>query len=76
MTESEISILPDTTVSFTVQFTLASTVYFTLSRLFPAHETMLDHAILEQETLPDDGNISGSDEKKVDVYRVDESAVA
>ena len=27
---------------------------------------MLDHAVLEQETLPDDGNISGSDEKKVD----------
>jgi nucleobase:cation symporter-1, NCS1 family len=70
MTESEISILPDTTVSFTVQFTLASTVYFTLSRLFPAHETMLDHAILEQETLPDDGNISGSDEKKVDDYLI------
>lgn len=60
----------------TVQFTLASTVYFTLSRLFPAQETMLDHAITEQEALPYDGSISGSDEKKVDVYRVDESAVA
>jgi nucleobase:cation symporter-1, NCS1 family len=59
----------------TVQFTLASTVYFTLSRLFPAQETMLDHAITEQEALPYDGSISGSsDEKKVDVYRVDESA--
>jgi hypothetical protein len=48
-----------------------------LSMLFPAHETMLDHAILEQEMLPDDGNISGSDEtKKVDDYRVDETGVA
>ena len=38
---------------------------------------MLDHAIIEQEALPYDGSISGSDEKKVDdVYRVDESAVA
>ena len=60
----------------TVQFTLASTVYFLLSKLFPAHETMLDHAILEQETLPNDGNISDSDEKKVDGYRVDETALA
>jgi NCS1 family nucleobase:cation symporter-1 len=62
----------------TVQFTLASTVYFTLSRLFPAHETMLDHAIMEQEALPYAyaGSISGSDEKKVDVYRVAESTVA
>ena len=72
MTELEIF------VPFTVQFTLASTVYFTLSRLFPAHETMLDHPILEQETLPlaDDGNISGSDDKKVDGYRIDETGVA
>jgi hypothetical protein len=41
---------------------------------------MLDHAIIEQdsEALPYDGSgsISGSDERKVDVYRVDESAVA
>ena len=47
-----------------------------LSMIFPAHETMLDHAILEQETLADDGNISGSDEKKVDDYRIDETDVA
>jgi hypothetical protein len=59
---------------YAVQFTLASTIYFTLSRLFPAHETMLDRAILEQETLPDDGNIS--DEKKVDDYRIEETGVA
>jgi NCS1 family nucleobase:cation symporter-1 len=77
MTESEISILPDTTVPITVQFILASIIYFILSRLFPAHETMFDHAILDQETLPDDGNISGSDEKKeVDDYRVDETGIA
>jgi NCS1 family nucleobase:cation symporter-1 len=67
---SNTSIMP-----YTVQFTLASTIYFTLSRLFPAHETMLDHAIMEQKAIPYDGSISGSDEK-VDVYRVDESAVA
>jgi len=59
-----------------IQFTLASVIYFTLSRLFPAHETMLDHVILEQETFPDDGTISGSDEKKVDNYRVVEMTVA
>jgi hypothetical protein len=37
---------------------------------------MLDHAIMEQEVLPYDGSISGSDEKKIDVYRADELAVA
>jgi NCS1 family nucleobase:cation symporter-1 len=60
----------------TVQFTLALSIYFLLSKLFPAHETMLDHAILEQETLPNDGTISGSDEKKGDDYRVDEMGLA
>jgi hypothetical protein len=35
---------------------------------------MLDHTILEQETLPDDGAYSGSDEEKDD--RVDEARVA
>lgn len=65
-------------LAYLLGFTLASTVYFTLSRLFPAHETMLDHAIMEQEALPYAyaGSISGSDEKKVDVYRVAESTVA
>jgi hypothetical protein len=59
-----------------IQFTLASAIYFTLSRLFSAHETMLDHAILEPETLPDDGgSYSGSDEKKYD-RRVDEIVVS
>ena len=76
MTEFEIFILPDATISFATQFTLASTVYFILSMLSPAHETMLDHAILDQETLADDGHIFGSDEKKeVDNYRVDETVV-
>ena len=39
---------------------------------------MLDRAIIEQEALPYDGSlsISGSDEKKVDDYRVDESESA
>ena len=76
MAELEFLILPDTISLLTVQFTLASTVYFMLSVIFPAHETMLDHAILEQETLADDGNISGSDEKKVDDYRIDETGIA
>jgi len=30
-----------------VQFSLASTVYFALSKLFPAQETVLDRAIIE-----------------------------
>jgi len=47
-----------------------------LSMIFPAHETMLDHAVLEQETLPDDGKISGRDEKKVDDYGIHETGVA
>jgi len=67
-------------LAYILGFTLSSTIYFTLSKVFPAHETMLDHAIIEQdsEALPYDGrgSISGSDEKKVGVYRVDESAVA
>jgi NCS1 family nucleobase:cation symporter-1 len=62
-------------IAYLLGFTLASAVYFTLSRLFPAHETMLDHAILEQETLPDDGSYYGSDEKK-DGSRVDEARAA
>jgi nucleobase:cation symporter-1, NCS1 family len=32
------------------QFALASLVYFTLSKLFPSHETVLEHAIIELET--------------------------
>ena len=68
MTEFEFSILPDTGYYCTVQFTLALTVYFMLSILF-------QHAILEQESLPDNGDISGSDIKKDD-YRIDETAVA
>ncbi|KAI0286491.1 hypothetical protein BC826DRAFT_1178707 [Russula brevipes] len=47
----------------------------TFSVLYPAHETMLDHAILEQETSSDDKSHSGSDEKK-DFIRVDEATVA
>jgi hypothetical protein len=50
-------------------------VYYTLSNLLPAKETMLDHAILEQDTLPDDRSYSGSNGKKNDI-RVDESKVA
>lgn len=32
------------------QFSLASLVYFTLSKLFPSRETLLEHAIIESET--------------------------
>jgi len=42
-------------IVFMLGFTLASTVYFALSKLFPAHETVLEHAIIELETLPGDG---------------------
>ena len=47
-----------------------------VSMLPPAHETMLDHAILELELLPDDGKISGSDERKADDYLIAETGVA
>jgi hypothetical protein len=61
MTELEISLLPDTTVPFTVQFTLALAVYFLVSMFFPAHETTLNPGAGNPP-----GNISGSDEKKAD----------
>ena len=35
----------------------SSVAHFVLSMYFPALEMMLNHAILEQETLPDNGNI-------------------
>ncbi|KAI0297023.1 NCS1 nucleoside transporter family [Multifurca ochricompacta] len=61
-------------IAYILGFTLASIVHFTLSELFPARETMLDHAILDQETLPDDRSSSRSDDKKdhdqVDVMKV------
>ena len=38
-------------LDWVVQFSLASTVYFALSKLFPALETVLDRAIIE----PGDG---------------------
>ncbi|KAI0255439.1 cytosine-purine permease [Lactifluus subvellereus] len=64
-------------ISYVLGFTVASTVYFTLSKLFPAHETILDRAVLERETLPDERGYSGSDNKKdhshidLDVLKVD-----
>jgi nucleobase:cation symporter-1, NCS1 family len=57
-----------------LQFTLASTVYYTLSKLYPASDTMLDHAILEQDTLSDDRCHSGSDGKQDDI-QIDETKV-
>ena len=32
-----------------MQYSLASLVYFTLSKFFPFHETVLEHAIIELE---------------------------
>ncbi|KAH9960641.1 cytosine-purine permease [Russula dissimulans] len=47
-------------MAFMLGFALASAVYFTLSKLLPAHDTVLDHAILELETPKEPGNNSGS----------------
>ena len=58
-----------------LQLTLASVVYYTLSSLFPAKDTILDHAILEHDGLSDDRSYSGSSEKKDDT-KVAESEVA
>ena len=49
-----------------LQFTLASVVYYTLSKLFPANDTMLDHVILENDALSDDRSYSGSEGKRDD----------
>lgn len=60
-----------------MQFTLASTVYFTSSKLFPAHETMLEHAILDkEETSSEDANSSGADAETKDRSLVDVVKVA
>ena len=80
LSELEISILPQPGYYCTVYPGVDRlTVYFMLSMLFPAHEMMVDRAILEQpaqETLSDNENISGSVEKKVDDYRIDETGAA
>ena len=50
------------------QFSIASIVYFTLSKLFPAHETMLERAILDKEETPSEHVSSGGidDDEKQD----------
>lgn len=58
-----------------LQFTLASAVYYMLSSLFPANDTMLDRAILDHDMLSDDRCHSTSDGRKDDT-RVDESEFA
>jgi len=45
-------------IAFLLGFSLASTVYFALSKLFPARETVHDRAIIELETPPGDGGAS------------------
>ncbi|KAH8986615.1 NCS1 nucleoside transporter family [Lactarius akahatsu] len=61
-------------IAYLLGFTLASTVYFVLSKLFPANETILECAIVDLEVPPSDGRASGGVEKG-DV-RVDETSVA
>ena len=64
---SQVSQVREPQNSIFVQFSLASTVYFTLSKLFPAHETMLEHAILDEEETPSEHtNNSGIDDEKKD----------
>jgi nucleobase:cation symporter-1, NCS1 family len=58
-----------------IQITLASVVYYTLSKLFPANDTMLDHAILENDGLSDGRSYSGSEGKR-DGTQIDELKVA
>ena len=41
------------------QFALASLVYFTLSKLFPSHETVLEPAVIELETTHGDRSPTG-----------------
>jgi hypothetical protein len=55
-----------------VQFTLASTVYFTLSELFPAYETMLERAILDEEEMSSEHASSGG----VDDYEKKDRSLA
>ena len=45
-----------------MQYSLASLVYFTLSKLFPPHETVLEHAIIELEPPVGDKGLAGSSE--------------
>jgi hypothetical protein len=76
MTDLEISILWDSLLLYRLLYCTVHPGSVDFSMLFPAHEAMLYRVILQQETLPDDGNISGNDEKNVEDYRVDESGVA
>ena len=45
-----------------LQFTVASTVHFTFSKLFPAYETMLDRAILDKEETRSEDVSNGRDD--------------
>ncbi|KAI0795805.1 cytosine-purine permease [Abortiporus biennis] len=52
-------------IAWILGFTLASSVYYTTSTLFPARETYLDHAIIE----PDDAGTSLDQSSEVEVER-------
>ncbi|KAF8263123.1 cytosine-purine permease [Lactarius quietus] len=43
------------TIAYLLGFVLASTVFFALSKVFPANESILDRAIVDPETPPNDG---------------------
>ena len=75
---SQVSQVREPQNSIFVQFSLASTAYFILSKLFPAHETMLEHAILDTDEASSEHTSSGGindDEKKdrglADVSHID-----
>lgn len=58
-----------------VQFTVASAVFYTLSTIFPAHETLLSEVILEDSDRGrKEGSITGSgsgenDEVKTEIEK-------
>lgn len=59
-------------IAYLLGFTLASTVYFTLSELFPAYETMLERAILDEEEMSSEHASSGG----VDDYEKKDRSLA
>jgi len=54
-------------IAYMLGFALASLVYFTLSKRFPSHETVLEHAIIELETTHGEKGGSGGAGGQVEV---------
>lgn len=64
-------------LTYSNKFTLASSVYYVLSTLFPAQETMLDRAIIEDETPADhEGSVSVDDDKQTDPADISKTGVS